>query len=94
MKNENENEDEDGSRSSNMSSLFPYQDILIKEIETWKSYANCLRKKDRELFEQMLTSCYKYSSSINAKGEDYSTESLLMSILFEQYKKIFIIELE
>lgn len=94
MKNENENEDEDGSRSSNMSSLFPYQDILIKEIETWKSYANCLIKKDRELFEQMLTSCYKYSSSINAKGEDYSTESLLMSILFEQYKKIFIIELE
>lgn len=77
-----------------MISLFPYQDILIKEIETWKSYANCLRKKDRELFEQMLKSCYKYSPSINAKGEDYSTESLLMSILFEQYKKIFIIELE
>jgi hypothetical protein len=73
-----------------MSSLYPYQDILLKEIEAWKSYANCLRKKDRELFEQMLKNCYKHSSSINAKGEDYSTESLLMSILFEQYKKIFI----
>lgn len=87
----NENEDKDGNRSSNMSSLFPYQDILIKEIETWKSYANCLRKKDRELFEQMLKSCYKHSSSINAKGEDYSTESLLISILFEQYKKYLLL---
>jgi hypothetical protein len=34
----------------------------------------------------MLQSTYKYSKAINAKGEDYSTESLIMSLLFEQYK--------
>ena len=75
-----------GSNNNSITSLFPYQDILTKEIETWKGYSDCLRKKDRELFEQMLKNCYKYSSSITAKGEDYSTESLLMSLLFEQYK--------
>ncbi len=34
----------------------------------------------------MLQSSYKYSNAINAKGEEYSTESLIMSLLFEQYK--------
>ena len=67
--------------------LFPYEDILTKEIDSWKSYSDCLRKKDRELFDQMLKICYKYSESISAKGRDYSTESLLMTLLFEQYKR-------
>ena len=68
-------------------SLFPYADILTKEIESWKSYSDCLRKKDRELFDQMLKKCYQYLPSINAKGKDFSTESLLITLLFEQYKK-------
>ena len=67
--------------------LFPYDNILTKEIDSWKSYSNCLRKKDRELFDQMLKNCYQYSESISAKGRDYSTESLLMTLLFEQYKR-------
>lgn len=67
--------------------LFPYEDILTKEIDSWKSYSDCLRKKDRELFDQMLKNCYQYSASISAKGRDYSTESLLMTLLFEQYKR-------
>jgi hypothetical protein len=29
--------------------LFPYDDIITREIESWKSYADCLRKQDREL---------------------------------------------
>jgi len=34
----------------------------------------------------MLQSSYKYSNAINAKGEQFSTESLIISILFEQDK--------
>ncbi|HET9773861.1 MAG TPA: hypothetical protein VFP25_02650 [Nitrososphaeraceae archaeon] len=45
--------------------------ILTSEIESWHKFSDCLRNK-KELFEQMLQSCYKYSSSINAKGEDHS----------------------
>jgi hypothetical protein len=40
------------------------------------------------LFEEMLRSAYKYSSSINAKGKENSTESLFMTLIFEQYKKM------
>ena len=64
--------------------------ILKQEIDKWYNFSIVLRKKNRLLFEEMLqSSFYKYSSSINAKGKENSTESLFMSLIFEQYKKIF-----
>lgn len=68
--------------------IFPYSDIVTKEIHSWEGYAKCLRKEDRKLFYQMLSECYKYSESIHVKGKDHSINSVLMSILFENYKKI------
>ena len=62
--------------------------ISKRELEKWKTYSDILRKPNRDLFNQMLHSSYKYSNSIDAKGENYSTESLIMSLLFEQYKII------
>ncbi|HZL22306.1 MAG TPA: hypothetical protein VFC05_03210 [Nitrososphaeraceae archaeon] len=42
-----------------------------------------LRKKNLMLFEEMLrSSSYKYSSSINGKGKENSSESLFI-ILFD-----------
>lgn len=73
------------------SNLFPYDDIITKEIESWKSYADCLRKHERELFYDMLKSCYKYSSAINAKVNQDSfstTTSVIMSILIEHHKNL------
>jgi hypothetical protein len=32
----------------------------------------------------MLQSSYKYSNAIDAKGEIYATESLIMSLMLEQ----------
>jgi hypothetical protein len=63
--------------------------ILRKEIDKWKTYSDILRKPNRDLFNQMLQSSYKYSNAINAKGENYATESLLMSIFLEHHKKVF-----
>jgi hypothetical protein len=61
--------------------------ILKRELEKWKTYCDILRKPNRDLFNQMLQlSSYKYSSSIDAKGENNSTESLFMSLIFEQHK--------
>ena len=62
---------------------------LQKELDKWKTYSDILRKPNRDLFNQMLQSAYKYSNSIDAKGENYATESLLMSILLEHHKKVF-----
>ena len=70
-------------------SLFPNEDILTKEIESWKGFANNLSsKEDRELFEKMLNDCYKYAAAINAKGQPFPAEPLIMALLLSQHKMI------
>lgn len=68
--------------------LFPNEDILTQEIQAWTGFADALREEDRVLFLRMLEQCYHYIESINSKGEYYSTESLLMSLVFVQHKII------
>jgi hypothetical protein len=63
--------------------------LLIKEIKSWSGFANSLRTaKDRKLFKRMLNGCYKYVTAINTKDEPFSTESLLVALIFEQQKMI------
>jgi hypothetical protein len=70
-------------------SLFPNEDILIKEIESWKSFVVSLSSsEDRDLFEKMINECYKYAAAINAKGEPFPAESLIMTLLLSQHKMI------
>ena len=73
------NEDVDGNHNSI---------ILKRELDKWKTYSDILIKSNRDLFNEMLQSTYKYSNAMNAKGENYSTESLIMSLLLEQQYKI------
>ena len=61
--------------------------ILNQELDKWYNFSFVLRKKNRILFEEMLQSSYKYSSSIDVKGKENSTESLFMTLIFDQYKK-------
>src|ERR687894_388868 len=70
-------------------SLFPNEDILTKEIESWKSFVVSLSSsEDRDLFSDMLNDCYKYATAINAKGEPFPTEPLIMALLLSQHKMI------
>jgi hypothetical protein len=70
-------------------SLFPTEDILTKEIESWTSFATTLNSEEyREIFNKMLSECYKYVNAINTKGEPFPTDSLLMSLLLSQQKMI------
>jgi hypothetical protein len=62
--------------------------ILKKELQKWKTYSDILRKPNRDLFNEMLQTTYKYSNAIEAKSENYATESLIMSLLIEQQDKI------
>jgi hypothetical protein len=74
---------------NNNVSLFPNEDVLTKEIESWKGFADNIRsEKDRKLFNKMLNDCYKYATAINAKGEPFPTEPLIMSLLLSQHKMI------
>jgi hypothetical protein len=66
-------------------SLFPNEDILTKEIESWKCFVNSLSsKEDRELFQNMLNDCYKYAAAINAKDQPFPAEPLIMALLLSQ----------
>ena len=70
-------------------SLFPAEDILTKEIESWRSFAASLNSEEyTEIFNKMLSDCYRYANAINAKGETFPCDSLLMSLLLSQQKMI------
>jgi hypothetical protein len=70
-------------------SLFPEENILTKEIESWRVFANSLKsEEDRKLFLKMLDGCQKYALAINAKGRPFPTEPLIMALLLEQHKMI------
>jgi hypothetical protein len=70
-------------------SLFPNEDVLTKEIESWRSFTASLNSEEyREIFNKMLSDCYKYANAINTKGEPFPTDSLLMSFLLSQQKMI------
>ena len=71
-------------------SLFPNEDILTKEeIESRRSFGDSLSSiEDRNLFETILNDCYKYAAAINAKGEPFPTEPLIMALLLSQHKMI------
>ena len=64
--------------------------ILKQELDKWKNFSFILRKQNRKLFEKMLQSSYKYSDAINAKGKEFSIESLLISLIFDQHKMLLI----
>jgi hypothetical protein len=62
--------------------------IILQRIRKMETYSDILRKPNRDLFNKMIQSAYKYSSAIDAKCEDYATEYLLMSIQLENYKNL------
>jgi hypothetical protein len=72
-------------------SLFPDEDVLTKEIETWRGFIDKLpTDEDKAVLTKLLNDCYKYSVAINshAKTHPFSSESLIMSLLLTQHKLI------
>ena len=68
--------------------LFPNDDLLAREIESWKGFSDGLRAEDQKIFKQMLKQCYKHIRAINAKGEVFPTEAILMSLVLSQQQII------
>jgi hypothetical protein len=67
------------------------EDILTKEIESWKGFEYALREENRILFDKMLSECQEnqdYVRAANSKGESYTAESLFMALIFQQQKMI------
>ena len=62
-------------------SLFPDEDVLTKEIETWREFiAKLPSDEDKTILTKLLNDCYKYSLAINnhAQIHPFPSESLIM----------------
>jgi hypothetical protein len=72
-------------------SLFPDEDVLTKEIETWRGFIDNLpNDDDKVVLTKLLESCYKYSVAINSHAEThpFSSESLITTLLLLQHRSI------
>ena len=64
--------------------------FLLKKLNHGRVFGDSLSsEEDRELFEKMLNDCYNYADAINAKGQPFPTEPLIMALLLlSQHKMI------
>ena len=73
-------------------SLFPNEEnVLTREIESWKGFEYALREENRLLFSKMLSECGEnkdYVRAASSKGESFSAESLFMALILQQQKMI------
>lgn len=72
-------------------SLFPNEDVLTKEIETWRGFMDKLpSEEDKVMLTKLLDSCLKYSVAMNvhAQTHPFPSESLIISLLLLLHKLI------
>jgi hypothetical protein len=69
----------------------PEDNILTKEIDSWKGFEYALRQPNATLFNKMLTECLEneeYAAAFKTKGPRDSAESLFMALILQQQKMI------
>jgi hypothetical protein len=55
----------------------------------WKGFVDRLpSEEERKTFTEMLNDCYRYANAINAKGQPFPAEPVIMALLFSQHKMI------
>jgi hypothetical protein len=70
-------------------SLFPDEDVLTKEIETWRGFIEKLPSdEDKAIMTKLLDECYKYAVAINSHDHPFPAEPVIMALLLSQHKLI------
>jgi hypothetical protein len=66
---------------------------IATEMENikWKPFRQALSKKDRKMFDEMMTYPRLYNSAGNNACRPQLIHSILMSIIFEHYKQLDIL---
>jgi hypothetical protein len=67
------------------------EDILIKQIESWRGSADVRldTEEDKKEFKDMLNNYYKYSMIIiNSQCEAFPSKPLIIALLLSQLNKI------
>ncbi len=71
-----------------------YRIALDREAQRWSGFARALRKEDRLAFDQMMDSCRNFASAGSNATRPVMFESMVMSILLGQQKKLNDLEKE
>ena len=73
-------------------SLFTNEEnVLTREIESWKGFEYALREENRLLFNKMLSECEEnkdYVRAASSKGQSFAAESLFLALILQQQKMI------
>lgn len=67
------------------------ENLVIKEVESWKGFEYALRNPNASLFNKMLKECLEneeYEEAFKSKGPQFSAESLFIALIFQQQKMI------
>jgi hypothetical protein len=54
-----------------MMSLFPNDDILTQEIESWNGFADTIPAEDIKTFTKMLSDCYNTLKQLTPKDSHF-----------------------
>jgi hypothetical protein len=71
-----------------------YRLALDTEIQTWNGFVQALRTDDKEAFERMTDACRNHASAGSNATRPEVFESMVMSILLEQQKRLMRLEKE
>ena len=70
-------------------SLFPDEDVLTREIETWRGFIEKLPSDDdKVILTKLLDECYKYAVAINSHDLPFPAEPVIMALLLLSQHKI------
>jgi hypothetical protein len=58
------------------------------ERDKWKSFRQCLDKKDRKIFDEMFSYSRVYNSAGSNACRPVLLHSIVISIIFEHYKQL------
>ena len=62
---------------------------LKEELDSWRPFTQSLREEDRRAYKEMIDRiASRYPEAIENSARGYTTESLLVSLILEQQKRI------
>ncbi|HEY6404673.1 MAG TPA: hypothetical protein VIX38_01185 [Nitrososphaeraceae archaeon] len=67
------------------------ENLVIKEVESWKGFEYALRNPNASIFNKMLKECLEneeYEEAFKSKGPQFSAESLFIALIFQHQKMI------
>ncbi len=65
--------------------LNPEDDIIRQIIQSYKGYADTLSGEKRKQFYQLFSFLYEFAEAINAKGEPFPEEAVLVTLVLKQH---------